>query len=204
MRGVDCNTDHIMIKSRTSLIIIRKIKKSKQPRKKLNVNKLENKEIIDDLKTALSEKLSLRTPGTLDYAWKNFKNTVYETWKEKLGTVGRKHTNWFDEHFIELQDLLSERNLARSTVINRSTRKTKGRYKECNRALQKKCRELKNKWWHDKATELQELANRNDLRGFNENMRTVWGPRVNNPDQLFDKDSHTLLTQRDDLMQRWT
>jgi len=43
------------------------------------------------LKTALGEKLSLRTPGTLDDAWKHFKNTVYETSKEKLGTVGRKH-----------------------------------------------------------------------------------------------------------------
>jgi len=68
MRGADCNTDHIMIKSRTSLIIKRKIKKSKQPSKKLNVNKLKDKEILDDLKTALSEKLSLRTPGTLDDA----------------------------------------------------------------------------------------------------------------------------------------
>jgi len=35
-------------------------------------------------------------------------------------------------------------------------------------------------------------------------VRAVWGPRVNHPDQLIDKDSHTLLTPRDDLMQRWT
>jgi len=95
------------------------MRKSKQPSKKLNVKKLKDKEILDDLKTALSEKLSLRTPGTLDDAWKNFKNTVYETLKEKLGTVGRKHEDWFDEHCIELQDLLGERNLARSVVMNR-------------------------------------------------------------------------------------
>jgi len=44
------------------------MKKSKQPSKKLNVNKLKDKEILDYLKTALSEKLSLRTPGTLDDA----------------------------------------------------------------------------------------------------------------------------------------
>jgi len=88
--------------------------------------------------------------------------------------------------------------------MNRSTRKTKRKYKECNRAFQKKCRELKNKWWQDKAAELQKLANRNDMRSFYENMRAVWGPRVNHPDQLFKKNSHTLLTQRDDLMQRWT
>jgi len=51
MRGADCNTDHIMIKSCTSLIIKRKMKKSKQPNEKLNVNKLKDKEILDDLKT---------------------------------------------------------------------------------------------------------------------------------------------------------
>jgi len=56
---------------------------------------------------------------------KNFKNTVYESSKEKLGTVGRKHGDWFDEHSIELQNLLSERNLARSAAMNRLTRKTK-------------------------------------------------------------------------------
>jgi len=108
------------------------MKKSKQPSKKFNVNKLNDKKILDDLKTALSEKLSLKTSGTLDGAWKNFKNTVCETSKEKLGTVGRKHEDWFDEHSIKLEDLLSERNLAPSAVMNRSTRKTKGRYKECN------------------------------------------------------------------------
>jgi len=42
------------------------------------------------------------------------------------------------------------------------------------------------------------------MRGFYENVRAVWGPRVNHPDQLIDKDSHTRLTLRDDLMQRWT
>jgi len=95
------------------------MRKSKQPSKKLNVKKLKDKEILDDLKTALSEKLSLRTPGTLDDAWKNIKNIVYEPSKEKIGTVGRKHEDWFDEHCIELQDLLGERNLARSVVMNR-------------------------------------------------------------------------------------
>jgi len=42
------------------------------------------------------------------------------------------------------------------------------------------------------------------MRGFYENLRAVWGLRVNHPDQLYDKGNHTLLTQRDDLMQRWT
>jgi len=50
--------------------------------------------------------------------------------------------SWFDEHCIEIKDLLSERNLACSVVMNLSIRKTKGRYKECNRALQIKCRDL--------------------------------------------------------------
>jgi len=74
------------------------MQKSKQPSKNCNVNKLKEEETLDDLKTALSEKMSLRTPGTLDDAWKNFKNTVYKTSKENLGTVGRKHEDWLDEH----------------------------------------------------------------------------------------------------------
>jgi len=48
----------------------------------------------------------LRPPGTLDDTWKNFKKIVHETSEKKLGTVGRKHEDWFDEHSIKLQDLL--------------------------------------------------------------------------------------------------
>lgn len=85
MRGVDCNTDHIMIRSSTSLIIKKKMKKSSQPNKKHNVSKLKSEEVVDDLKTSVNEKRSLRTPGTLEDTWNNFKSTVYETSKEKLG-----------------------------------------------------------------------------------------------------------------------
>ena len=74
MRGADCNTDHIMIRSRTSLVIKKKVKKSRQPNKKLNVSKLKNADVLDDLKTSLNEKLRLRTPGTVEDTWKNFQD----------------------------------------------------------------------------------------------------------------------------------
>ena len=204
MRGADCNTDHIMIRSRTSLVVKKKMRKTNQPNKKLNISKMKNHETLDDLKTSLNEKLEASTPGTLEETWNEFKTIVYKTSKEKLGTIGRKHEDWFDEHSVELEDLLNERNIARGAILNRSTRQTKGRYRECNRALQQRCRELKNKWWQDKAAHLQELADRNDMKGFYENMRAVWGPHVNHPDQLLDLDNHTLLTRREDLMRRWT
>ena len=70
--------------------------------------------------------------------------------------------------------------------------------------LQKRCRELKNAWWADKAAELQQLADHNDTKGFYQSMRAIWGPRVNHPDQLLASDNSTLLTEKQDLLDRWT
>ena len=108
MRGADCNTDHIMIRSSISLIIKKKMKRSIQPNKKLNVSKLKNADVLDDMRTSLNEKLRLRTPGTAEDTWKNFQDhsiwniegEVRQCWQKAWGLVWwvlfwiARHTKW--------------------------------------------------------------------------------------------------------------
>ena len=54
------------------------------------------------------------------------------------------------------------------------------------------------------AAELQLFADTNDIKGFYQSMKAIWGSRVSHPDQLLASDSVTLLTEKQDLLARWT
>ena len=203
MRGANCSTDHIIIKSKTRLRVRRLMRKSSQRPKKHNVNKMWSDTIRIELETNINEKLPVLA-GSVEEKWSAFKSTVYEVSKDTLGHVERKHADWFDENDEELCELIAARNQARNEMLNRNTRSIKNKFRQCSRLLQKKCRELKNDWWQSKAAELQVLADMNDTRGFHQGLKAVWGPRVNYPDQLLSSDNQTLLTEKKDLLTRWT
>ena len=50
--------------------------------------------------------------------------------------------------------------------------------------LQKRTRALKSDWWERKAVELQRAADRNDMKGFYNGQKEVWGPKKKGPVHL--------------------
>jgi hypothetical protein len=193
-----------MIQARVKLKVRRKIRKRRQPPKKLDVSRLKHQNTSQELEQALTKKLEPTVAVDVEGKWEAFKNTVYSVAEEQLGVVTRKHEDWFDENKYELQELISARNAARQSMLCRNTRSTKAKYRAANRRLIQKCRDLKNQWWLQKAAELQALADSNDIHGFYQSMKAVWGPRVSHPDQLLASDNSTLLTEKNELLQRWT
>ena len=63
---------------------------------------------------------------------------------------------------------------------------------------------MKNKWWTDKAMELQEAADHKDVKRFFENLKAMYGPKEDGLVPLLAADGCTLLTDRDDILKRWT
>lgn len=92
--------------------------------------------------------------------------------------VERKHADRFNENNAELNQLNEARNQAQSVMLNRNDRSAKSCFKHNSRLRQKRYRELKKEWGQSKATELQELADMNGVRGFHQILKAVWGPRV--------------------------
>ena len=90
MRGADCNTDHIMINSVCDLTVRKKLRKSRQPYKKLNIDRLKDHKVQEQLKTSMNAKLKDSLTGTLEEQWNKFKTEVYQTAKDTLGTVRKK------------------------------------------------------------------------------------------------------------------
>ncbi|KAK2178131.1 hypothetical protein NP493_561g01051 [Ridgeia piscesae] len=64
----------------------------------------------------------------------------------------------------------------KSVLLTRSTRSTPAAYNYACRLLQKHTRALKSDWWERKAVELQRAADRNEMKGFYNGLKEVWGP----------------------------
>lgn len=57
---------------------------------------------------------------------------------------------------------------------------------------------MKNEWWtKNKATELQELANTQEMRGFFSSVKTVYGPATKGSVPLQSKDGNTLIKEQE-------
>jgi len=132
-RGANCSTDHIMIRSTTRLKIRNQFKKKgKQPVRKLDVSKLKNDDTRSKLEANLGEKLTLAS-GLVEEKWSLYREAVYRVSSDVLGSVTRKHEDWFDENSNELRLLIENRNKARVVNLNRNTRSTEAKLRHQNR-----------------------------------------------------------------------
>jgi len=132
MRKANCSTDHIMIRSTTRLKIRKQFKKKgKQPVRKLDVSKLKNDDTRSKLKAYLEKKLTLAS-GSVEEKWSSYRKAVYQVSSDVLGSVTRKHEDWFDENSNELRLLIENRNKARVDNLNRNTRSTKAKLRHHN------------------------------------------------------------------------
>ena len=189
MRGANCWTDHQMLRSKVAFRIRQKHNRqgTNKPTK-LNTAKLstishrESFEQVMDSALAHWEEKENSTP---DKEWAALQQVVYNTAKTYLGKPDRKHQDWFDPNDQELQTLMSRRDQAHQRVLQtRSTRSTTAAYKDACRLLQKHTRALKSDWWERKAVELQRAADSNNMKGFYNGLKEVWGPKKKGPVQL--------------------
>ena len=73
---------------------------------------------------------------------------------------------------------MNRRDQAHQRVLQtRSTRSTTAAYKDACRLLQKHTRALKSDSWERKAVELQRAADSNNIKGFYNGLKEVWGPQ---------------------------
>ena len=62
---------------------------------------------------------------------------------------------------------------------------------------------MKDTWWGNLAQELQDAADRHDMKSFYDNLKKVFGPRDIHSAPIRSKDGTTLHTSKADILQRW-
>ena len=200
-------SDHRLVRAKLSLRpkIVRHIRRQK-PAKKLDIAKLKSVETREMLGTKLQEAYAAadqNAGASTTHIWKTFKSTTLQVSEEVLGSPERKHRDWFDENDTLIKPLLTALHGKHLEAIEDKSNSTKATaYRECKQQAQKSLRTMQNNWWKDRATDLQQAADRRDYKSFYQGMKAVYGPRYKNSSAIKSKDG-TVLTEPDQILGRW-
>ena len=140
----------------------------------------------------------------MEQHWKTLKTTLLETSRDTIGYKTKRHQDWFDENYIEIQHLIDAKRKAFCTWQNDiNCRAKRQAHSKAKALVQSRVRELKNQWWREKALEIQRLADSGDTRGFFNATKAVYGPSYRGLNPLRSKDGQTLLKESVEISSRW-
>ncbi|XP_046988372.1 uncharacterized protein LOC124594066 [Schistocerca americana] len=196
----ECSTDHRLLVSRLRVPKYRKLRShfSNPPRRKFNISNLNNKNVRSHFHDILSEQLN-KAPATTDdveQEWTTLKNIIKETAENVVGCSARKRSDWFDDNHGEIQAIINrKRDAYLSLAQDPSCAEKKAHFLELKQKCQSEIRVIKNKWWQQKATELQNLSDARNLRGFYAGIKERYGPIRSSSGALKAADNSTILTE---------
>ena len=206
MPSADCHTDHRLVRSKLRLHFKPSQKRTGICRKKFRIEKFQSAEITAAFQSNLQAKLEtsddLTDPCRL---WDHMKSAILQSSEEILGFSKKKNRDWFDENNSEILDLLSRKRSAHQSHLALPSCPVKREaFRSTCSTLQRKLREMQNNWWTNLAKESQLYADTGDYRRFYESLKTAYGPshRVQSP--LRSVDGGTLLTHRNEILDRWS
>lgn len=207
MCGAECWTDHRLIISKVNMRIqpMRR-PQGKKANKRLNVTKLEQHSVRQNLCEDLDSKLSQLNLGSnrAEEDWTAFRDIVYSTSLTHLGQNTRKHQDWFDENDEAIQKLLDEkRQVHRDFQHDTSSASKKAAFKSIKSKVQAKLREMQDSWLSNKADEIQKYADSNNSKRFYDALKTIYGPQSSGTSPLLSADGTTLLTEKKAILERW-
>ena len=62
---------------------------------------------------------------------------------------------------------------------------------------------MKEQWWSDRATELQEAADRKNAKLFYDGLKAIYGPQANGSSSILIAGAETRLTEPSRILERW-
>ena len=77
----------------------------------------------------------------------------------------------------------------------------KDAYSTAGKTVQQKLRQMEYKWFSNKADEIQEHVNRNDVKNFNVGLKEVCGPSSSGFCPVLSADGSSLITDKDKILE---
>ena len=208
MPSAECQTDHRLVRCKLRLQFKPKPRINGGKTKTLNVGSLSREGVKTNLQAELARKLE-QSPASDDSSpdiqWENLKAVILETSETVLGHSKKKNKDWFDENNSYIQTLLTEKRTAHQAHLSHpSCPVKKASFRQSNNILQRKLREVQDKWWERLAIETRKHADLGDYRSFYEDLKAVYGPtrRIQSP--LRSLDGRDLLTDNASILERWS
>nr|VZI36771.1 unnamed protein product [Spirometra erinaceieuropaei] len=214
--GADRWTDHglVISKMRIRLQPCRR-PQGKRPPDKLNIallslpahhfhfsNELAQRQ--GNLPIAAAADAAAAENASVENLWCQMRDTVQSTALAVLGRARRQHQNWFDDNDAVIRNLLAEKNRLHKAYVDHPTDANKAAFYRSRRQIQQRLREMQDTWTARKAEEIQGYADRNEGKNFFSAIKAVYGPLMKGTAPLLSADGSTLLTEKTQILQRWT
>ena len=206
MGATTCWSAHRMVRSRMRLTFKgSKHRCGTKPRKKLDVARLKSVDIQRQLENKMVEVTKEQTETTLnvDETRTKPRDTVYQGALDVLGTTIRKHCYWSDENDVEAATILRTMHESHLQWINdRESAAKADTYRHHNQSAQARLRAMKEQWWSDRATELQEAADRKNAIFFYDGLKAIYGPQAKGYSSILSAGAETRLTEPNRILER--
>ncbi|KAK0152198.1 LINE-1 retrotransposable element ORF2 protein [Merluccius polli] len=184
MRGAECWTDHLMVRSKLLMSI--------QPRgpwtaanKKLNCTALNSLTTKDNLRRLLAENLKKIPEESAD--WTALRQAIHSAASDKKTSPG-----------LSLLKTTHEAHKALLSCPGSPTLKTT--FTTARTATQRALRTMEDTWWVQKAQEIQNLADCNNTQGFYDAIKALYGPRKRAFAPVRSADRSTVFKDRQEIL----
>ena len=108
----------------------------------------------------------------VEQMWTPMKETVLSAADRVLGWQPRKTPDWFLKSEERIQPLLDEKMRIYNRHLRENSAATNIAFREIKAKLQREIWAMKDKWWNEKAEEVQEMADKNDSHSVFEGLTT--------------------------------
>ncbi|CAG5044121.1 unnamed protein product [Parnassius apollo] len=162
MRGAHCWTDHRLVVIKLNLRLPRPCRSERSKQIRLNLELLQDTNTMVKYAETLSTVLQPLDPksGEINTVWESLSSHVLDTAKSTLCLRVRKHKDWFDDNDGVLTDAINKH---RMLLKQHSKTHQSGSVKELRHSdleLRKLARQAKDKWWQEKARQMQCVVKR--------------------------------------------
>ena len=205
MRGAECSTDHVLIRSKVRLCIRPPMRRS-APARILDCNSLTNPEVKTKLRQNLAAELEAHPEEDMNVedSWNMLKTSICKASASALGYRKRRNQDWFDSNATGIHKLLEEKKAAHDAHLScPQSADLKEKFLSLKRSLQLRLRQMENDWWLNKAAEIQEYSDSNNSYHFYEAVKTIYGPQRKNLAPVKSSDG-TLIRDNIQIAARWT
>lgn len=205
MRGAECWTDHRLVRAICNFKIRPQFNKQ-ATRKKLNCVALKHPAKRDLFRAGIAGSLPINSIHSEDPEddWNNACSTLIKTAEETVGLSKRSHADWFDDNDENIHMLLNNKRKAHNaSLANPQSQVLAQRWKKLRAEAQREIREIENRWWVGKAQETQAFADTNNMQGFYNALKSIYGPKTHSISPVQSADGTTLLKEKTDILNRW-
>lgn len=115
MRGAECSTDHVLIRTKTRLRI-RPVRRTTLVRA-VDCNSLTNPNVKAQLHHSLAAELDAHPADDMERSWEIFKSAIHAASTNAIDYRKRKNQDWFDNNCTGIHKLLEEKKSAHDACL---------------------------------------------------------------------------------------